>query len=312
MDLRGIAPVVPTPFEQSGAGVDHPGLDNLSDLMAESAVDALVTLGVASESRALTERERSAVVETVVSSANVRKPVIAGVDGYTQAAIGQARTYRSLGAAAIMLRTPPGCAGAALVEHVGAVAAAAELPIMLQNAPRETGVDVSPHDLEKLCLKVPAVFSIKEESAAVGPRTSQLAAAGLRVFTGNGGINYPEFVDRGAVGCVPGLDLAAAWLQIDRLLREGSREAGLAEYEKVLPLLTFGMQSLDLYMHCQKRYFVRLGVIGSAHVRGPARSFDEVSRQTADRLFARLARRGVPGFDRAVFDSGLPGARRKT
>lgn len=311
MDLSGIAPVVPTPFDQSGGSVDHPGLDNLSDLLAESAVGALVTLGVASESRALAESERSAVVETVVSSANVRKPVIAGVDGYTQAAIGQARTYRSLGAAAIMLRTPPGCAGAALVGHVAAVAAAADLPIMLQNAPQETGVDVLPDDLERLCEQVPAVFSIKEESAAVGVRTVRLAAAGLRVFTGNGGINYPEFVARGAVGCVPGLDLAPAWLQIDRLLREGSREAGLAEYEKILPLLTFGMQSLDLYMQCQKRYFERLGLIGSAHVRGPARGLDEVSRRTADWLFARLARRGVPGFDRAVFDPGMPGGRRQ-
>ena len=311
MDLRGIAPVVPTPFDQSGGSVDHPGLDNLSDLLAESAVGALVALGVASESRALAGSERSAVVETVVSSANVRKPVIAGVDGYTQAAIEQARTYRSLGAAAIMLRTPAGCAGAALVEHVGAVAAAAELPIMLQNAPQETGVDVLPNDLERLCQQVPAVFSIKEESAAAGARTTQLAAAGLRVFTGNGGINYPEFAARGAVGCVPGLDLAPAWLQIDRLLREGSREAGLAEYEKILPLLTFGMQSLDLYMQCQKRYFERLGVIGSAHVRGPARAFDEISRETADRLFARLARRGVPGFDSAVFDPKPSGVRRK-
>ena len=312
MDLRGIAPVVPTPFDQAGANVDHPGLDNLSDLLAESSVGALVTLGVASESRALSESERSAVVETVVSSANVRKPVIAGVDGYTQSAIAQARTYRSLGAAGIMLRTPPGCAGAALAAHVGAVAAAADLPIMLQNAPQETGVDVLPDDLELLCRQVPAVFSIKEESAAVGARTSQLAAAGLRVFTGNGGINYPEFAARGAVGCVPGLDLAPAWLQIDRLLREGSGEAGVSEYEKILPLLTFGMQSLDLYMQCQKRYFKRLGVIGSAGVRGPARAFDEVSRRTADRLFARLARRGVPGFDRAVFDPGPPAERKKS
>lgn len=311
MDLRGIAPVVPTPFDPTGGSVDHPGLDNLSDLLAETAVGALVALGVASESRALAESERSAVVETVVSSANVRKPVIAGVDGYTQAAIEQARSYRSLGAAAIMLRTPPGCAGAALVEHVGAVATAADLPIMLQNAPRETGVDVLPGDLELLSREVPSVFSIKEESAAVGTRTSQLAAAGLPVFTGNGGINYPEFVARGAVGCVPGLDLAPAWLQIDRLLREGSREAGLAEYEKILPLLTFGMQSLDLYMLCQKRYFERRGVIGSAHVRGPAPAFDEVSRQTADWLFARLARRGVPGFDRAVFDCKPPGRLQK-
>jgi 4-hydroxy-tetrahydrodipicolinate synthase len=312
MDLRGIAPVVPTPFDESGGSVDHPGLDNLSDLLAESAVGALVTLGVASESRALAESERSAVVETVVSSANVRKPVIAGVDGYTQAAIEQARTYRSLGAAAIMLRTPPGCAGAALVEHVRAVAAAADLPIMLQNAPQETGVDVLPGDLERLCRKVSAVFSIKEESVAVGARTTQLAAAGLRVFTGNGGVNYPEYVERGAVGCVPGLDLAPAWLQIDRLLREGPREAGLAEYEKILPLLTYGMQSLDLYMQSQKLYFKRIGLIGSAQVRGPVREFDEVSRQTANRLFARLARRGVPGFDRAVFDSRAPGGQRES
>ena len=307
MDLRGIAPVVPTPFDPGDGSVDHPGLDNLSDLMAESAVGALVTLGVASESRALSDSERCAVVETVVSSANVRKPVIAGVDGFTQAAIDQARSYRSLGAAAIMLRTPPGCAGEALAAHVGAVSSAADLPLMLQNAPRETGVDVLPGDLEQLCRRVPSVFSIKEESAAAGTRTSQLAAAGLRVFSGSGGINYPEFVARGAVGCVPGLDLAPAWLRIDRLLREGSAEAGVAEYEKILPLLAFGMQSLDLYMHCQKRYFARRGLIASAHVRGPAVKFDQVSRRTADGLFERLARRGVPGFDRADFDSKPPG-----
>ena len=308
MDLCGIAPVVPTPFDLDG-NVDHASLDNLTDLLAESSVGALVALGVASESRSLGSGERAKVVETVVSSANVRKPVIAGVDGFTQDAIGQAKAYRGLGVAGLMLRTPPGCAGPALVRHVDALAAAADLPIMLQNAPRETGVDVLPGDLERLCAEVPAVFSIKEESAAVGPRTSQLADAGLRVFTGNGGINYPEFVDRGAIGCVPGLDLAPAWLRIDQLLREGSRAAGLAEYEKILPLLTFGMQSLDLYMHCQKRYFQRLGVIATAHVREPSLPFDEVAVRTADRLFTRLARRGVPGFDRAIFEPHRPSMR---
>ncbi len=311
MELSGIAPVVPTPFNPADGSVDHTGLDNLADYMAESEVGALVALGVASESRALSDSERAAVVETVVSSANVRKSVLAGVDGYTRTAVGQAVTYRGLGVAGLMLRTPPGCAGPALAEHVGAVAAAADLPIMLQNAPRETGVDVLPGDLERLCQKVPVVFSIKEESAAVGPRTSQLAAAGLRVFTGSAGINYPEHVARGAVGCVPGLDLAPAWLRIDDMLRAGSIENALAEYEKILPLLIFGFQSLDLYMHCQKRYFQRLGVIASAHVRGPAQAFDEVAQQTADSVFARLARRGVPGFAREIFDQRPTGGRRR-
>ena len=302
MELSGIAPVVPTPFSDADGSVDHSGLDNLADYLSETDVGALVTLGVASESRALTEADRAAVVETVVSSANVRKPVIAGVDGFTRTAIGQAKNYRSLGAASIMLRTPPGCAGPALIEHVRAIAVAADLPIMLQNAPRETGVDVQPEDLVGLCRQVPAVFSIKEESVAVGPRTSRLSAAGLKVFSGSGGINYPEYVARGAVGCVPGLDLGPAWLRIDSMLRAGATENALAEYEKILPLLTFGMQSLDLYMHCQKRYFQRIGMISSAQVRGPALAFDEVARRTADTLFARLARRGVPGFERAVFD----------
>ncbi len=306
MDLSGIAPVIPTPFDEHSGAIDHTGLDNLADFLAESAVSALVALGVASETRALNDSECAAVVETAVASANVRKPVLAGVDGFTQNAVGRAVRYRSLGAAGIMLRPPPGCQGPALIAHVAAIAKAADLPIMIQNAPAQTGMDLLPGQLIRLAAAIPSVFAVKEESSAVAARTSALADAGLAVFTGLGGVNYPEYILRGAVGCVPGLDLAPVWLQIDQFLRDEQIELGLAEYEKIAPLIMFQFQSLDGFLFCQKRYFQRLGVIASARLRPPAGEADEISLQMCDRLFARLAHRGVRGFDPEIFGNSAP------
>ena len=291
---------MPTPFGPDGS-VDHGSLDNLSDYLAEESIGALVTLGIASETRALGENECAEVVETVVRSANVRMPVLVGLDGFTDSAARRAAEYRGIGAAGLMLRPPPGCSGAALVTHVAAIADASQLPIMIQNAPLQTGVDTLPADLVALTRAVELVFSVKEESAAVGPRTRELADAGVDVFVGLEGANYPDHVLRGAAGCVPGLDLALALVGIDQNLRSGQIALGLAEYAKIAPLMMFKSQSLDLAMHCQKRYFKRMGIIACPHVRAPAKPLDKVSAQMCDWYFDRIARLGVAGFAPELF-----------
>lgn len=74
-----------------------------------------------------------------------------------------------------------------------------------------------------------------------------LVEAGVEVVAGWGGLRYPEAIRRGVVGCMPGCDLAAALLELDQRGRgDGETEDEL--YRRILPLLPYEAQSLDLFI----------------------------------------------------------------
>ncbi|NIN95240.1 MAG: dihydrodipicolinate synthase family protein, partial [Anaerolineae bacterium] len=60
--LKGIYPIVPTPFLSSGA-VDLESIDKLTDFMAKRGVHGLAVLGALGEGHKLDESERTQVIE---------------------------------------------------------------------------------------------------------------------------------------------------------------------------------------------------------------------------------------------------------
>jgi dihydrodipicolinate synthase/N-acetylneuraminate lyase len=96
---------------------------------------------------------------------------------------------------------------------------------------------------------------------------------------------------------MPGCDLGPAFRAIDRLARAG--QAGDAEklYRRILPLLAYEAQSLELIVLGAKRLLVRQRLFSSGAMRAPARDLDEEECRTFDALFERLERKRVPGFE---------------
>jgi dihydrodipicolinate synthase/N-acetylneuraminate lyase len=292
--FAGVRPVLHTPFATSpGAPPVLAEFERLVRRMAADGAEGVVALGLASEARALAERERDAVVERAVAAAG-GLPVTVGIDGDTELAADRARRAARQGAASLMVLPPPG--ERRLPGHLTAVAAAG-LPILVQDAPQVTGVTLDASGLLGVAESVPAVRAVKVEGPASGPKITALVAGGVAVVAGWGGLHFPEALRRGAAGLMPGCDLAAAFAALHAAWLAGREEEADERYEALLPYLAYQAQSLELLVLSAKRELVRRGVFGDAGLRDREIALDPVQAAWLDRCAARLAARRVPGFE---------------
>lgn len=294
--FAGVHPVLHTPFaDDPGQGILHDRLAALVDVLVDQGADGVVGLGLASEASALTEGERDEFCRTVSERLAGRLPLTVGVDGST--ALAAERTSRAveLGARAVMV-IPPAAARTPdqLVEHFTRVAEAGGVPVLVQDAPQVTGVQLPAETLHRMSSH-PLVRAVKIEGLDAGPKTSQLAGGGLRVMAGWGGLHYPESFDRGAVGCMPGSDLGAALGEIHAHLEADRHEEADRLYRAILPLLAYQTQSLAMLVLGAKRAHVRAGLFPGAAMRAPAARLDARQERAFDALFDRLEGDAVPG-----------------
>ena len=285
-----------TPFAASaGQPVLHDRLGALVEALVAAGVQGVVGLGLASEASTLTERERDEVCVTVAERLDGRTPFTVGIDGPTAVAADRAGRAVALGATGLMV-IPPAAATepAQVVEHFAAVADAGGVPVLVQDAPQVTGVQLPVELLTRLAGH-PLVGAVKVEGLGAGPKISALAGAGLSVMAGWGGLHYPESLDRGAAGCMPGSDLAEALLDLHRHAELGRHDDADAVYRAILPLLAYETQSLALLVLGAKRALTRAGLFPNGAMRAPAPSLDARQEGAFDALFERLERDGVPG-----------------
>ena len=141
----GVWNIVPTPFTPSG-DLDIASVRRLTDFVIGTGVDGLTILGVMGEAPKLSDAERSAVIEATVAAADGRRPVCVGISHpATDRAVAFACEAAALGAHSLML-APPQLAkpsDAAIRRHYLAVAAATDLPIVVQDYPPASGVQMS-------------------------------------------------------------------------------------------------------------------------------------------------------------------------
>ncbi len=298
MVFHGIQPVLQVPFANgTEQGIVDAELVALIERMIDAGVDGLVVPGLASEAWALTERERDHVVALAATTIAGRVRLIVGLDGATVVAVDRARRAAVHGAAGLMV-LPPSQAESprAIVEHFGRVADAGGVPVLMQDSPQITGVRLDVPTIATTVGAHPLVTSLKAEIPGAGPKTTAAHEAGVEIVAGWGGLGYLEQIERGAVGCMPGCDLAPALMDIDRAARGADPEMATGWYRRILPLLSFETASLSLLVLSAKRHLRRQGVFSSETMRAPARELDDREAATVDALLDDLEVQGVRGF----------------
>lgn len=294
--FAGVHPVLQTPFDDSpGQRILLDRLAALVDVLVEQGADGVVGLGLASEAGTLTEEERDGFCQTVSERLAGRLPFTVGIDGPTNVAAERTRRAVGLGATAVMV-IPPAAARTPdqLVEHFRRVADAGGVPVLVQDAPQVTGVQLPAETLHRMSAH-PLIGAVKVEGLDAGPKTSHLVASSLRVMAGWGGLHYPESFGRGAVGCMPGSDLGAALSELHGLLEQERHEDADRLYRAILPLLAYQTQSLAMLVLGAKRAHVRAGLFPNAAMRAPASQLDARQKGAFDALFDRLESDDVPG-----------------
>jgi 4-hydroxy-tetrahydrodipicolinate synthase len=240
-----VFPVIPTPFEAGGA-IDRRSFADLIDFARECGVDGMVFPGMASEVETLAAAERATLVADIGQKLAGRMPFIVGAsDRDPLAAAARSNEGLRAGACAAMVMAPAALAADVerQIAYFAAVAAASELPIMLQNAPPPNGAGLAPEKLDEIVAAVPQIRTVKEETMPCGQHVSAiLAACGERldgVFGGAGARYVLDELARGAAGTMPALELADVHVRMVRAWHEGDVGTARRLYNISLPLLNF-------------------------------------------------------------------------
>lgn len=294
--LSGVIPVVPTIFDD-GEGLDLAGLARVVDYLIDGEVDALCVLANYSEQFSLTDEERDQVCRTVVERVAGRVPVVVTTSHYSsRVAALRSRAAQDLGADMVMVMPPffgatMSVPDAAVLDWFATVAAAIDIPIMIQDAPLST-TPLSVDLLAQLVKEVPQLRYAKIETPGAADKLrTVIAAVGDRLlgpFDGEEAITLIPDLDAGAVGTMSSSMVPDRLGRIVRRYRAGDRDGAVADWEELLPLIHFENRQCGL--RAQKILMAEGGIIASERTRAP---LGPVTPETRAGLI-ELARRHDP------------------
>ncbi len=142
MNFEGIYTPAITPLAADGS-IDQRAFADVLEHLIASKVHGIIIGGSTGEYYAHTQAERFALAEQARDVIGTRLPLVIGTGAIrTEDAVAYAEHARQIGADALLVTTPPYALSTELeiADHVRAVDAAADLPIMLYNYPARMGV----------------------------------------------------------------------------------------------------------------------------------------------------------------------------
>ena len=300
-NVGGLMPILATPFEGNGA-LDLPGLRRIVEFQVESGVDAVAVFGMASEGFALTTAERREILAETVEVLGGALPIVAGINGTSTATAIEQIREAELGGADVLMVIPPYMVkppAGTLVEFYGALAAATALPIMVQDAPVMTGVAMSPSVIADLA-RIDGITSVKVEAPPTLPKIDLVVRATQDLdFIVVGGQNAQFCLDeyeKGSVGTMPACEFSDLLNEVLGLWTRGNREDARLGFQRLLPLILFGLQS-GIAWAVHKEVLAARGLIENTYVRYPSSRLDSSSRIS---LAAILDRLQLPSLSRPV------------
>ncbi|WLW63985.1 dihydrodipicolinate synthase family protein [Achromobacter aegrifaciens] len=244
---RGIFPVVPTTFTESGE-LDLPSQKRAVDFMIDSGVDGLCILANFSEQFVLSDDEREILTRTILEHVAGRVPVIVTTTHFsTQVCAARSRRAQEQGAAMLMIMPPYHGATIRVSEEQVAgffqrVSDAVDIPIMVQDAP-VAGTPLSAAALARMAREIEHVAYFKIETAGAASKLRDLIALGGDAvegpWDGEEAITLLPDLDAGATGSMTGGGFADGLRPIIEAHRAGKRDEAYRLYERWLPLINY-------------------------------------------------------------------------
>ena len=225
--LGAVLTAVVTPFAADGS-VDLECFRRLARHLVEHGSDGLVVTGTTGEAPTLSDDERVALWEAAVDAVGERATVVAGTGTYDTAhSVHLTERAHEVGVDAFLVVTPyynkPPVRG--IVEHVRAIAAVSDRPIVYYNIPSRVVLDVAPEALAQLA-EIPSVVAVKQVPDDLGKARRIVEETGLQLYAGDDNLVQP-FLELGGAGgiCVHTHVVGPQVAEQVRLVREGDVEA---------------------------------------------------------------------------------------
>lgn len=249
---------------------------------------------LASEFYTLSDAERRAMVEVAVGTVAGAVPVLASVSGTSTAhAVEFARHAAGVGACGV-IAMPPYIARLGpddIVAYFSAVAAACDLPMMVQNAgpPQPVGFPLDTVLLARICRAVPAARYVKEERTP-GPYflSDDLAALAGQVdgvFGGRAGLYLLDELQRGGAGTMVAPEFADFLVAVYEAFRTGQVAEARRLHERLLPGIA---KEVLLGPQFAKRVLRRRGVLTVTTVRSGPERWDDFEEAALNALWEAL------------------------
>ncbi len=237
--LKGSMPALITPFKDGAVDLDT--LKKLVDWHIDQGSHGLVPVGTTGESPTLTHDEHELVVETVVTAAAGRVPVVAGAgSNNTAEALRFVEHAKKVGADAALVVTPyynkPTQAG--LIAHFEALANSSDLPIVIYNIPGRSVVDMTPETMGTLA-KLPNIIGVKDATGDLARVCDQRMTCGADFLQISGeDATAHGFNAQGGVGCISVTANVAPALcaQMQEATLRGDYAAALELQDRLMPL----------------------------------------------------------------------------
>jgi 4-hydroxy-tetrahydrodipicolinate synthase len=288
INLEGIIPIVPTPFDAQ-EGIDWGDFDRLLAFARAIDVGAVCLPAYASEFYKLSDAERRLLIARAVEQAGGRMIVVAQANaGSAWHAAELARFAQEAGAGAVSVAAPRQFALTEkdLLRYFDRVLSAIDVPLLLQDF-NPGGPTVSTSFITALHRQHPHFRWVKLEEPLMAARVAAVLEATdgeVGVLEGWGGMYLVELVAAGICGVMPSLSLADLLARIFRLAKGGNPQAAYELFTGVLPQIVFSLQNMELYHHAEKRLLAARGILRQTFVREPSRDLDPVESAHVDLL----------------------------
>jgi len=202
---QGITIPHTTPFTKNG-DIDEAALRRNVDFWIEAGVNGLATCASNGEAVYMNAEERRQVLRIVLDEANGRVPVIAGTGAPgTREAILQSREAKDLGVDAVLVVTPYFFSPKQeeILGYYVDISEAVDIPIILYNVPKFTGVNMEPWVVARLA-EYDNVVGVKDSSGDMRQMQMLLNLAGDRIsiLSGVGNLIFPNLASGGQGGVV--------------------------------------------------------------------------------------------------------------
>ncbi len=291
---HGVLPAVTTKFNADDS-LDFKEMERCFQFLMEAGCDGLIACGSLGEGPMLSHAERIDVLKATKAVTGTKPALLTVAEAATRDACALAEAGARAGADGLMVvpSTIYHTDRRETVANLRAIAAAADLPVMIYSNRIAYRVDVTTEILEELADDKRFV-AVKESSDDIRRTTEIINRLGDRyaVLTGVDNLAF-EALTAGAVGWVAGLVVAfpRETVTIYRLIQAGRYAEALAIYRWFRPLLDLDVST---YLVQNIKLVEAMAINSNERVRAPRMPLSGVTRERAEMVVQKaLAQRPV-------------------
>jgi len=281
--LRGIIPSLHTPFLEDNS-LDLNSLKKLIDHTILTGCSGMLVGAVAGETSSLTIEEKQKVTEFCVNHNNNRIPLIVGCSADNQRdRIALSKSAKEAGADWILCQAPSNIKGKELLNCFNEISEVGPDNIMIQDLSwTDNGMDDD--DIILLFDNIEKFKGFKIEVLNSGPKYSRVLKATNHQLHLSGGwaiMGMIEALNRGVHAFIPST-METLYNRIYKLFIENKIKEARNLFTKIVPVLSFTHQHIDIAIKFSKMLRVKEGIFQTSLCRFPINNFDKYQVEEAN------------------------------